>query len=164
MWQMEVQTFVAITCHATLSAALRLRPISSTKGGMFGRIRAALSAWPPAFTLQTSTFACLLSLEERAGMRGMQASGLPVYSEGFLHCSPPASFEGFFTFLCWLLFWEQVMGSAHGSLLNSSISVWSGSAGILSYRTYCSCLMRGYKLYSISECHHLIPFYWAETW
>lgn len=114
--------------------------------------------------------ACLLSLERRAGMRGMQASGLPVYSEGFLHCPPSASFEGFFTFLCSLLFREQVTGEAHGSLLwHSWISVWSGSAGILSYSTYCpfhthlryfySC-----KLNSMTECHHFILLYWAETW
>lgn len=32
MWQMELQTFVAITCHAALSAALRLGPIFSLIG------------------------------------------------------------------------------------------------------------------------------------
>lgn len=35
------------------------------------------------------TFVALISGAEGAGMRGMQALGLPVYSEGFLQCRPP---------------------------------------------------------------------------
>lgn len=80
----------AITCHATLSAELQLSPI-------FSLIRVCLAGSvllyqcdQTFFTRLGSTFACLLSLQRRAGMRGMQASGLPVYSEGFLHCSPPS--------------------------------------------------------------------------
>lgn len=139
MWQMELQTFVCCYLSSCSECRSSARAYFQCDSGMFGRIWAAGSVWPAAFTRLVSTFACLLSLQWRAGMRGMQAAGLPVYSEGFLHCppAPQLPFEGFFTFLCSLLFWEQVTGSAHGSLLwHSWIFVWLGTAGILSYSTY----------------------------
>lgn len=87
MWQMELQTFV--TCHAASSAELQLRFIFSQirlclAGSCICCISVARRSYP--------AFACLLSPGWRAGMRGMQASGLPVYSRGFLHCPPSSRF------------------------------------------------------------------------
>lgn len=127
MWQMEPRRAVAITCHAPLSA----EPIFSLIRVCLAGSTLLYQCDQPFFffrPLCISAFACLLSLQRRAGMRGTQASGLPVYAEGFLHCSPPASFEGFFTFLCSLLFWEQVMGSDHGSLPRGIPESLSGRA------------------------------------
>lgn len=44
-------------------------------------------------------------------MRGMQASGLPVYSEGFLHCSPP---PGFLSRIFHIFVLVVVLGTGHG--------------------------------------------------
>lgn len=171
MWQMELQTFVAITCQATLRAPAPAQAYFQSVSGMFGRIRAAVSARPDVSLcaqFQHSLLSYLCSGGLEWGACGLQAYLFTLRASSIVH--PPASFEGFFTFLCSLLFWEQVMGSAHGSLLwHSWISVWSGSAGILSYRTYrpfgthlryfyCS------KLNTTTACHHFILLYWAETW
>lgn len=78
----------------------------------------------------------LLSLQGMPGMRGMHASGLPVYSEGFLLCHPPPPQFPLKDFSHFLL--TVVLGTGHGSLLqHSCICVWFSSAGILSYSTSC---------------------------
>lgn len=54
----------------------------------------------------------LISEAEGAGMRGMQASGLPVYSEGFLS-TPPPHLPGFLSRI-FHIFAPVVLGTGHG--------------------------------------------------
>ena len=117
---MEPRAFVAVTCHAALSAAPRLGPIFSPIGRGLGRILAALSLPAQFQHLLVSYLPRPRPWNEgHAGLGGL--GGLPVYTEGFLHCPPhpppPAtlpppstSFDGFFTFLSSPLFWEEVTG------------------------------------------------------
>lgn len=114
---MELQTFVAITCHAAASAELRLGPI-------FRLIRVCLAGsallyqcdqpFLPAWFQHLSLISGAEGWNE--GHAGFRAYLFTLRASSIV--PPPASFEGFFTFLCSLLFWEQVTGPAHGSLLN----------------------------------------------
>lgn len=54
---------------------------------LYQRSQALLFFW--LFFLGFNICLALISGAEGAGMRGMQALGLPVYSEGFLQCRPP---------------------------------------------------------------------------
>lgn len=134
MWQMELQTFVAITCHATLSAELRAR------GPIFSLISVCLAGSVPLY--QPAWFQHLLGLLSLE-CRGLEwgAWRLPVYSEGFLHCSPSSPpqlpLKDFSHFCARCCFGNRSrarhMGASRG--IPESLS-GSGSAGILSYSTY----------------------------
>lgn len=92
---MELWPFVAVTCQGCGF---------QRDWGVFGRICSCVAAartphqppphHHPPFIFFSVVFLgfdicrVLISVAEGAGMRGMQASGLPVYSEGFLQYPP----------------------------------------------------------------------------
>lgn len=82
---MERQPFVAVTCQAC--------SFQRAWGGSV-RVCLGLSQCIQALLflvvfLGFNICLALISGAVGAGMRGMQALGLPVYSEGFLQCCPP---------------------------------------------------------------------------
>lgn len=84
---MELQPFAAVTCQGCGSRRAR---------GVLARACACISATsPPLFLFFLFVFFRVRHLlgpylcSRGTGMRGMQAPGLPVYSEGFLQCGAP---------------------------------------------------------------------------
>lgn len=167
MWQMELQTFVFyyLSCYFEFRASAQA--YFQSDSGMFGRICAAVSVRPEVFTRLRSTFACLLSLQRRAGMRGMQASGLPVYSEGFLHCSPCS-------FLCrifHIFVLAVVLGTGRGLGTREPLVAFLTLCLVEFFPTAHNRLFPTHlryfysrKLNSTTVCHHFILLHWAETW
>lgn len=136
MWQMELQTFVAVTCHATLSAGLRLESI-------FSPIRVCLAGSAPLYQCDQpflpSRFQHLLVSYLRSGGLEWGACGLQAYLFT-LRASSIVSLPSFLWRIFHIFVLVVVLGTGHGfgsreppaAFLNLCL-IWLGRNTFLRY-------------------------------
>lgn len=170
MWQMEPQTFVAITCHATLSAELQLRPI-------FSLIRVCLAGSvllyqcdQPFLPLQHLLFSYLCSGGLEWGACRLQAYLFTLRASSIVPTSLPPNFLWRISHIFVLV---VVLGTGHGlgtweppvAFLNLCL-VWLSRNSFLQHISSLSNTPEIFlQQWTIQhDYHRFVLFHWAETW